>query len=387
MSIAAAVAGTALILLMLWEAFATIVLTRRLVRRINLTRAQLRLSWIVWKAAAGIFLPKRFRQAWLSIFVQLFTLIMLVTWAVGLILGFALIHWGTGPAILGPDGVSGFATDLYFSGSSFFTLGLGDVTPHTRLARLLAVVEAGMGFAFLALIISYLPPLNQNFVQREATVTLLDARAGSPPTAAAMLRRHAGEDGLAALCQLFQEWEIWAAVLLEGHLSFPVLSFFRSQHDNQSWLGGLTAIMDASALVMAGLEGACGRQAERTFAIARHAVVDLSLVFEIPPHRTARDRLPPEALAALRADLAAAGLELRQGEEADLKLKELRQMYEPFVHALADFFQMPIPPWDIGGERKDNWQVSAWTQWDAHSRAGRGKSGRGDHFKTDGTPR
>jgi hypothetical protein len=250
------------------------------------------------------------------------------------------------------------------------------------------VTEAGLGFGFLALVISYLPPLNQNFVQRETTITLLDARAGSPPTAGEMLRRHAGEHGLEALRQLFQEWEVWAAALLEGHLSFPVLAYFRSQHDNQSWLGGLTAVMDGCALVMAGLEGACARQAGLTFAIARHAVVDLSLVFEVPPHRTGRDRLPPEALAALRADLAAAGVRLAAGEEADRRLEELRRMYEPFVQALGEYFQMAVPPWDVAGAggRHDNWQVSAWAQWDAGRTSGRARSGHGEHFKNDGAP-
>jgi hypothetical protein len=124
-----------------------------------------------------------------------------------LIGGFALLLWGLGAQLVATGGDAGFGTALYGSGTTFFTLGLGDVLPHTALGRLLVVLEAGMEFAFLALIISYIPVLSQAFSHREVYVSLLDARAGSPPSAAELLRRHAGEDFTVALAQLFLEWE------------------------------------------------------------------------------------------------------------------------------------------------------------------------------------
>ena len=240
-----------------------------------------------------------------------------------------------------------------------------------------------MGFAFLALILSYLPPLNQSFVRRETTITLLDARAGSPPTAGEMLRRHNHEHGMEGLRRLLAEWEVWAAELLGGasRLSRRSPFFGPSTTTSPGWRG-LTAILDACALVMAGVEGACARQAELTFAMARHALVDFSLMFQIPPHRPATERLTPEALDELRSRLATAGVHLRLGETADQRLAELRGMYEPFVHGLGWFFQMTIPPWFIPTEKKDNWQVSAWASWDA-GRAAPGKKTEGEHFKSD----
>jgi len=383
MSIAAALAGLAVIGIVLWEAFAVFVLTRRVSRRFNLTLGFLRLVWHCWKAAGRALVSRSFQQTWLSFFGPTFLFLILGVWVGGLILGFALLQWGIGAAVRAADGSAGFFTVLYYSGSTFFTLGLGDITPHSALARLLTVVEAGMGFAFLALVISYLPPLNQSFVRRETTITLLDARAGSPPTAAEMLRRHGHEHGMEGLRRLLADWEVWAAELLEGHLAFPSLTFFRSQHDNQSWLGGLAAILDTCALVMAGVEGACARQAELTFAIARHALVDISLMFQIPPHKAAHERLSAGALDELRSRLASAGVRLRTGEAADQRLAELREMYEPFVHGLGVFFQMNIPPWYIHAEKKDNWQVSAWERWDADPRPHRGKRTGGEHFKSD----
>src|SRR5207249_11698220 len=106
--------------------------------------------------------------------------------------------------------------------------------------------------------------------------------------------------GLAGLDPLLVEWERWAAELLESHLSYPVLRFYRSQHDNQSWVGALTTILDTSALLIAAVEGPDGHQARLTFAMARHAAVDLALVFQTAPLPPDSDRLPVAALIRLR---------------------------------------------------------------------------------------
>src|SRR3989442_415022 len=248
---------------------------------------------------------------------------------------------------------------VYLSGETFFTLGLGDVAPTSRLARAIVVAEAGLGFGFLALVIGYVPVLYQAFSRREIEITLLDARAGSPPSAEALLRSHAGED-LEELAELLDDWERWAAEMMESHLSYPVLSYFRSQHDNQSWLAALTTILDTSALVMVGVEGACARQAELTFAMARHAVVDLAQVLRRRPQSAARDRLPRAELRRLRVALAAGAVVLDDSDAAADKLAELRKMYEPYVTALADHLVMPLPAWRAAGHGQHNWRASAW---------------------------
>jgi len=377
-AIVAIIAGIALILLVLWEGFETVVLPRRVTRRFRLTRFFYRNTWRPWVKMVTHLLQARQRETLLSYFGPLSLLLLLSFWAFGLICGFALIHWALRSAVLTMDGTSGFLTDLYLSGTTFFTLGLGDVLPRTSLARLLVVVESGMGFAFLALIIGYLPALNQSFARREVSISLLDARAGSPPTASELLSRHGSESGKEALRQLLFEWEHWSAEFLESHLSYPVLAYFRSQHDNQSWLGSLTAILDTCALIMAGLEGICERQAELTFAMARHVVVDLSLVFRTRPREPGSNRLPPEQLAELRKLLADHGQNLREGEVFDRKLLELRHLYESYVYALATHFHINLPPWIAKESLVDNWRGSFW------ERPGKGRKtagkNRSDHF-------
>jgi len=358
--IVAIIIGITMILVVLWEGFETIILPRRVTRRFRLTRLFYRNSWRPWVQMVNALIPLRQRETWLSYFGPLSLLVLLSLWAGVLISGYALIHWALGSAVLTMDGEANLFTDLYLSGTTFFTLGLGDTLPRTSFARLLVVVESGMGFAFLALVIGYLPALNQSFASREVSISLLDARAGSPPTASELLSRHSHIGGKEALRLLLHEWEHWSAELLEGHLSYPVLAYFRSQHDNQSWLAALTAILDTSAMIMAGLEGACERQAELTFAMARHAVIDLSLVFISGPIEDYPDRLPPEKLAELRLLLASKGQKLHEGDGVDRKLQELRLLYEPYINALATHFQVSLPPWIADDTWVDNWQGSFW---------------------------
>ncbi len=352
------VIGATLLGAVLRDAFETIILPRRVSRRFRITRLFYRATWLPWRATARL-LPAKRREAVLSVFGPLSLLALLSLWAVGIVFAFGMLQWAAGSALILAGGVPGFAADLYLSGTTFFTLGLGDVVPRTALAKALTVIEAGMGFAFLAIVIGYLPVIYQAFSRREGAIALLDARAGSPPTAGELLWRHRGEEQRDALRQLLQEWEHWAADVLESHLSYPVLAYFRSQHNNQSWLAALTTILDASALVMVGLEGWCMHQAELTFAMARHAAVDLAQVFSTPPTAPAAERLPEQELARLRARLAQGGLELRDRELRE-RLAELRRMYEPYVAALAAYLAVPLPPWVRTVDRPDNWQTSAW---------------------------
>jgi hypothetical protein len=296
-----AILGAACILIVLWDAFETIILPRRVTRRFRLARLFYRYTWLPYAALVSSLASHKRQDAYLSYYGPVSLPLLVVLWGVGLMFGFALLYWATGSGVAAPEGMPSFFTDLYFSGTTFFTLGLGDVTPRTPVARALVVVEAGMGFAFLALVIGYLPSLNQSFSRREVSISLLDARAGSPPSAAEMLLRHADAHGMDALEQLLHEWELWSAEFLESHLSYPVLAYFRSQHENQSWLGALTTIMDTSALVIIGVEGGCKLQATRTFAMARHAVVDLAIVFYSPPREPEQDRLSSTELANLRS--------------------------------------------------------------------------------------
>ena len=352
MSLLAGIAGGVLVAVVLWDAFETIVLPRRVTRRVRLTRFFYRATWRPFAASARFVHAGGRREAYLGFYGPLSLLLLLVLWAAALVLGFGLLQYAAAPG--------SFTTDVYISGTTFFTLGLGDVAPRGTFARVLTVVESGLGFGFLAIVIGYFPVLYQAFSRREVSISLLDARAGSPPSAAELLRRHAGPGGAAALEQLLRDWERWAAEVLETHLSYPLLAYFRSQHTNQSWLAALTTVLDTSALVMVGVEGACARQARLTFAMARHAVVDLTQVFATPPALDPVDRLPPTALARLESALAEVELPRVTAGLKDGKLPEVRRSYEPYVAALSRYLLLPLPEWVYESGRRDNWQSTGW---------------------------
>jgi hypothetical protein len=362
MRLLAAIFGSAVLLIILWDAFETIVLPRRVTRPLRFARFFYRGTWFPWRALVRWLPPKR-RELYFSFFGPLSLLVLLAFWAMGLIAGFGLLHFALGSHVNAPrDGGISFWTDLYLSGTTFITLGIGDVVPEGRVARLLVVAEGGMGFGFLAVVIGYLPVIYQSFSRREVNISLLDARAGSPPSAGELLRRHNRESGLEDLCRLLSDWERWSAELMESHLSYPVLCYFRSQHSNQSWLAALTSILDACALLSVSIEGKCQYQAELTFAMARHAVVDLSQIFIAKPQQPKNDRLPSSDLTRLRTNLAAAGLHLADDAEADQRLSDLRKLYEPYVYPLGEFLCMDLPPWIPTGKLADNWQTTAWSR-------------------------
>lgn len=354
------VIGLVLLFVVLQDAFETIVLPRRVTRRLRLTRLFYSATWVLWSTVALRIPPGNRRENYLSFYGPLSLLLLLGVWAVSLIVGFGLLQWALGSAMEAPEGAANFGTDLYVSGTTLFTLGLGDVTPRTATARALVVVEAGTGLGFLALVIGYLPVIYQAFSRRETSITLLDARAGSPPSAGELLRRNGTCDTAEALVSFLQDWERWAAELLESHLSYPVLAYYRSQHDRESWLAALTTVLDACALIIAGVEGIPAWPARLTFAMARHAAVDLSQILGTPPCAPHPDRLPPGDLARLRVLLAVSGVRLREGDAAGRKLAELRDSYEPYVRALSDYLFMPLPPWIPPDDGADDWQTSVW---------------------------
>jgi len=353
-------AGVAVFLVVVWDAFEAIILPRRVTRKFRLTRLFFRSTWRTWKFFINLLPARKTREALLGFYGPMSLILLIGVWAIGLVFGFGLMQYGTGSAVNAAGAQPGFGTDLYLSGTTFFTLGLGDVLPRSGLSRALVVAEGGFGFGFLAAIIGYLPFIYGSFARREVNISLLDSRAGTPPTAGELLRRHSYDGGQHALRELLKDWELWCAELMESHLSYPVLAYFRSQHDNQSWMASLTAILDTCALLKVGIDDACERQAELTFAIARHAVVDLSQVFGTEPKPLPHDRLPPAELSRIRDTLAQYGLKLKDGEEADHQLRALRGMYEPYIFALATYLNQALPPWIPQKKGKDNWQTTAW---------------------------
>ncbi len=360
MHIAALIAGIFCLVYALLDAFQTVVLPRRATGRFRLTRLFYLATWRPWSWFSGRVRDARRRETALSVFGPLSLVLLIVLWALALIVGFALIFYALHSPFHDPlRGEPDFSSDLYVSGTTLFTLGMGDLVPHANWVRRLVVLEAGIGLGFVAVVIGYFPVLYGAFSRREVTISLLDARSGSPPTAAELLKRHAFEGGNDALTLLLEEWERWSAELLESHISYPLLCYFRSQHSNQSWLAALTAVLDTCSLLIAGVQGHPARQAQLTFAMARHALVDLAQVFSLKPMEHTPDRMPESRYRQMHDSLCQSGvLVCRDGNSLE-RLRTMRAMYEGHAEVLSQYLCMPLPPFMSDRPHKDNWMTVA----------------------------
>jgi hypothetical protein len=368
----AIVFGSFFLALVLLDAFQTIILPRRPVGRLRITRLFFLATWTPWTFLAGHWPWRRSREQIYSIYGPLSLLCLFILWAILLVVAYGLIYFGMHMPFSDPmqpvTALDHLRSSIYVSGTTLFTLGLGDILPRTHAARTLMVIEAGTGLGFVALVIGYVPVLYTAFSNREIAIALLDARAGSPPTAAELLVRHNFNGGHHALTELLAEWERWCALMLETHISYPILCYYRSQHDNQSWLSALTAVLDACALLITTVEGPSTRQAQLTFAIGRHTLVDLGHVF----HREKEEqrlrelpcfRLSDDEFARLCAILATAGYSLCGDIEARKRLDTLRKLYEPHSQSLAEYLRLGLPLWAAlppdPSKKPDQWTTVA----------------------------
>ena len=363
-NIGIALASGALIGIVLWDAFETIVLPRSIVRRVRLARIWVRGIWWPWRLIADRVSPAS-RERFLAVFGPIALLSLIGLWAICLVLGFAGLHRAAGSQLAPIDGRPGILDDLYMSGTTFSTLGLGDLRPVSGPARLVTVVEATTGFAFFAIVIAYMPVLYQSFSRREAQLTVLDAWAGSPPAAAEVLRRLASRSELGMLGGFLKDWESWCSDVLESHISYPTVGFFRAQHQKQSWVSALACVLDLSALIEAGIEGIPTWQAHVTFAIARHTVVDLSQVFGASIALDG-ERLSDVEFERMRDHLAIVGVRLVDTSDSRQRLRAMRRSYEPYLFGLSQALMMPLPAWWHERAPKDNWQSSPRGLADAH---------------------
>jgi len=347
--------GFLIIIAVLVDAFETIILPRRVNRRIRFARIFYRSFWRLWIKEKKLFKSSNKIKGYLGVFGPLSLIILISIWAIALIFAFALVNFGT-QIELSPHNTRDFITYFNLSGATFFPVGLPDTYPVKELGKFIGIIESGIGFAFLAMVIGYLPVLYQGFSRREVSINLLDSRAGSPPNALYLLQHLSNNEITVELKPLLEKWEQWCAELLETHLSYPVLAYYRSQHDDQSWVAALLMILDASTLVLASKNHKLHSYAKSTFAIARHASADLTQAFFLKPHAPHQERLSKQDLTKIRKILHDSDFSLKDGKYAEEKLVMLRKLYEPNMQALSDYFHMPITTFIIKGDIEETWR-------------------------------
>ncbi|MGJ7506683.1 potassium channel family protein [Variovorax sp. GT1P44] len=344
MPLIALLLGAILVLATLIDAFEVVLLPRPVRRRIRLNRYFFKCTWDIWAWGARLWPDGRRREDFIGVYGPLSMVMLFALWAASLIVGFGLMQWALLRMASGADS-SALVDQFIISGDAFFTLGYGDSVPQHTLARLLVILEAGTGFGFIALTIGYLPVLYQHFTRRDLQLIEFSARAGSPPTAAALLGWHA-HDSPEALERWLRDWEIWASDLIESHAVYPMLAYYRSQHEGHSWLGSLAVVLDVCTLLVAGADDARRHQATATFSALRRILDEASESLRVPPVRQVSDRrMNAEALRHLTPTIRRILPNWRDDEAALGAIRRLRKTYEPRLEGLAAYLLLPVPDW------------------------------------------
>jgi Ion channel len=338
------VAGICILVLMLGDVFQSVVVPRAVGRRWRVSFVLWRAFWQRWPILAWRLYATNDdkREDFLAIFAPFMLVFLLMVWAAGIILGYGLIFWGLRGGLW--PAVHSFGEALYFSGTSALTIGFGDIVGKSAGTRFFSVLAAVSGFSTFSIVTAYLFLIFQSFQAREAFVVTLGARAGTPPSGVNLLCIAGYSETRDDFSRLMIDAQHWAAHLMETHLAYPVLAFFRSSHDYESWVGTLGTLLDAATLLMTTVDGSPHGQSRLFFNLGRHATSDLARYFRLDndSHESGIER--PEFERACDR-LETAGYALRERDDAWKRFSELRSTYAGHLSAMAAFFEIPPLQW------------------------------------------
>jgi hypothetical protein len=351
MEIALLAAGVLLIWLVFWDLFQTIVLPRPSPGWFRIGKYVIRGSWrVVRRISSGPTGPRY--ETLLGYFAPAITVVLLAVWLAVLMLAYGLIFYALRDE-LNPVPTN-LGTAIYFAASCILTLGFGDVVAGGAAARVVALIAAASGLGAVALVVTYFFSLYGSYQRREVQVVMLQSVAGAPPSAVALLETFRRLDLEARLPELFLEWERWAADVLDTHVAYPLLGYFRSSHDNLTWIGALGSVLDAASLVLTTIEDVPRGEAERFRRVGAHLVEDISnvgfragaagspLKDKALSDRKAVDRAAFDA-ACLR--LADAGYRLDSSETAWSAFQAVRESYAARLEGMAIFWAVRSTSW------------------------------------------
>jgi hypothetical protein len=314
---------------------------RPAVGRIRFSTDFVRTAWLGWRNVARRRKRLQAREAALAVFAPLMVVVLLVTWGFAFILGFALLYSGLHDGLQPEPG--SFGATLYFSAGRLLAFGVGNTQSVSPVTAILTVFQAAAGFGLFALVVTLLFSLFAAFQRRETVVVALDALAGAPPTGVQLLEFCAKFNMPEQLVTTFSTWQAWTTDVLESHLAYPILFFFRSSHDNEAWSNSFGAVMDAATLVLSTIEGGPQGPARLMFKVGDHFVQDVRQNLGIDPNPTAEvERFEFDEAAAR---LQRAGYTLRDLDKGWEEFRRLRAGYGGWLNLVARALETPPAPW------------------------------------------
>ena len=332
-------AGVTVVLAIVSSSVRTVVLPRGLPTRT--ARLVFLASRSFFELAAGPNATYERRDRVLALYAPTSLLALLATWLLFILGGYTLIFWGVF------DGSLEHAFRL--SVSSVTTLGFE--TPPGAVGAALVFTEAAVGLVELALLITYLPTMYAAFQRRETQVSLLEVRAGSPPTGVEMLERFHRLDRLDHLDEeVWERWELWFADVEETHTSLPALAFFRSPQPDRHWVTAAVAVLDGAALIRAAVDLPPNVHADLCIRAGYLALRRIADFFRVAHNRNPR---PTDPISITREEFDAACQRLRAAglpmvADADQAWRDFagwRVNYDRVLTVLAVITAAPWAPW------------------------------------------
>jgi hypothetical protein len=340
-------AGLILVAWVLNDVFNTVILPRPSPARYRPAGLLTRWSWAFWRRFADTSHTPERREQRLGMFAPAVVMTLLLLWILLLITGFSLMLLALGAGVAPP--LTDLGSAMYLAAVSLLTIGYGDYVPVETASRLVAVTAGAVGLGIVALTITYLFSLYANFQRRELQVVTLDARAGAPPSGTTLLVTCAAfDDDTEELDHIFDEWERWSAAVLESHLAYPILMFFRSTHDHESWVSAIGAILDATTLLLTTVQGGPRGQATATRGIGAHLVEDIGRFFGFitDGQSDAGAMIERAEYDEARGRLHDAGYTLvPDADAAWADFAKLRAEYAGPLNAMAKYLDVPPAQW------------------------------------------
>lgn len=334
------IAGLLLVGLALWDVFQTIVVPRPTPGWLRIGRYVVRWTWRPYRNIIVRFKTGLARDAMLGLYAPGAAIMLLAVWLVVIVVGYGLILFALRADLQPSPQTIGDA--VYFAASSILTIGFGDIVATGGVARTVVVIGAATGLGIVALVITFLFSLFGSYQRREVLVVTLAARAKAPPSAMMLLIPYARLDLVDELPSLFREWEVWTAEVLDTHVSYPLLGYFRSSHDNVSWISSLGAVLDAASLVLTTIKGLPTGHAKITHRVGTHLVEDIANILGLKGEGSAVERAE---FAVVYAKLGKVGYELEPEDDAWRAFERERASYAGRLLALADYWATPAPVW------------------------------------------
>lgn len=338
----AGLSGAFLIWIALRDVFQSVIVPRAADRRLRLSYYVGSMLWSIWPRIGWRIADDDKREDFFGTYAPFAMVATLVTWVVVLIIGYGLIFYAISDQ-LRPQPVNLWKA-MYFAGTTMLTIGFGDYVGNTGIARAISLAAGASGLSVVAVVTAYLFAVFGSFQRREVFVTFLGSRSGSPPSGIGLVTVHAFNGILDDLPPLFVQGQQWTSEVMESHLAYPILSYFRSSHDYESWVGTLGTLLDAATLLLATADGGKQHgQARIMYWTGRHLVHDFVTYFGLRTTQGAGIERYEFLQARLR--LAELGLELADEESSWIAFSELRGTYAPGLSAMANFWRIPPLQW------------------------------------------